>query len=52
MTPDFQTAAPDELARDVLHRMRDRRFNAAPVMQDGQLVGVLNMHDLVAAGLR
>lgn len=52
MTQDFQTAAPDELARDVLHRMRDRRFNAAPVMQDKQLVGVLNMHDLVAAGLR
>ena len=52
MTKDFQTAAPDELARDVLHRMRDLRFNAAPVMQDGKLVGVLNMHDLITAGLR
>ena len=52
MTKDFQTAAPDELARDVLHRMRDLRFNAAPVMQDGKLIGVLNMHDLITAGLR
>ena len=52
MTQDFQTAAPDERARDVLHRMRDHRFNAAPVMQDDQLLGVLNMHDLITAGLR
>ena len=52
MTKDFQTTTPNELARDVLHRMRDLRFNAAPVMQDGKLVGVLNMHDLITAGLR
>ena len=52
MTRDFQAAAPEELAQDVLHRMRDRRFNATPVMQGGRLVGVLNMHDLIAAGLR
>ncbi len=52
MTRDFQSAAPDELAQDVLHRMRDRRFNAIPVLRDGELVGALNMHDLIAAGLR
>ncbi len=52
MTRDFQVAAPDELAADVLHRMRDRRFNAVPVMQKKELVGALNMHDLIAAGIR
>ncbi len=52
MTRHFQTAAPDELAVDILHRMRDGRFNAMPVVQDGELVGALNMHDLVAAGIR
>ena len=52
MTRNFQTAAPDELAVDILHRMRDGRFNAVPVVQDGELVGALNMHDLVAAGIR
>lgn len=52
MTRDFQTAAPDELAVDILHRMRDGRFNAVPVVQDGELVGALNMHDLIAAGIR
>ena len=52
MTCDFQSATADELAAEVLHRMRDAHFHAIPVLEDGTLVGALDMHDLLALGLR
>ncbi len=52
MTREFQVATPDELAADALRRMRDCRINAMPVLEDRQLIGAFNMHDLIKAGIR
>ena len=52
MTREFQFAQASELAVDALHRMRDHHINAMPVLQDDQLIGAFNMHDLLTAGIR
>ena len=52
MTRDFLSADAEELAVDVLLRMRNRRVSAVPVLEGGQVAGALNMHDLIAAGIQ
>ena len=52
MTREFLAVDADDLAVDVLLRMRDRRVTAVPVLRSGALAGALNMHDLIAAGIR
>ena len=52
MTREFLAVGADDLAVDVLLRMRDRRVTAVPVLRGGALAGALNMHDLIAAGIR
>ena len=52
MTREFLSVDAGELAVDVLLRMRDRRVTAVPVLRGGALAGALNMHDLIAAGIR
>ena len=52
MTRGFLSVDAGELAVDVLLRMRDRRVTAVPVLRGGALAGALNMHDLIAAGIR
>lgn len=51
MTRDFQTARADELAADILLRMRNRKVSALPVLDGEQVVGALHMHDLIALGI-
>jgi len=52
MTPGGHTARPQWLAVEALEMMESRRINALPVADDEQrLVGVINMHDLLRAGV-
>ncbi|WP_038053190.1 KpsF/GutQ family sugar-phosphate isomerase [Thioalkalivibrio sp. ALJ1] len=52
MTAGGHTARPGWLAVEALEAMESRRINALPVAdQDQRLVGVINMHDLLRAGV-
>lgn len=52
MTPRGKTIALGTLAAEALRMMQEYRINALPVVNSsGKLVGVLNMHDLLRAGV-
>ncbi len=52
MTRDCTTAGPDMLAGEALHLMESRKFNGLLVVdKDKKLLGALNMHDLLRAGI-
>ena len=52
MTRNCKTIRPDQLAAEALQLMDSKRINALPVV-DGhqQLIGAINMHDLLRAGV-
>ena len=45
--PAFLTAAPDDLIDTVMVRMTDRRVRHLPVLDAGQVVGIVSIGDLV-----
>ena len=49
MTIDVKTASPDDLVNEALDRMTEGRFRHMPVVDRGQLVGVVSIGDLVKA---
>lgn len=52
MTKDCKTASPEMLAAEVAKLMEKHRIQALPVVDsENQLVGALNMHDLMRAGV-
>jgi arabinose-5-phosphate isomerase len=52
MTPDCTTIAADRLAAEALQIMDEKRINALPVVDAEQrLIGAINMHDLLRAGV-
>ncbi len=52
MTTGCQTAPPDLLAAEAVERMERHRINALLITDtEGRLVGALNMHDLLRAGV-
>ena len=52
MTADCQTAKEDQLAAEILELMQTLRINSIPVTnQNNELIGALNMHDLLSAGV-
>ena len=52
MTRDWKTIAPGALAAEALQKMQQYKINALPVVNSaGKLTGVLNMHDLLRAGV-
>lgn len=51
MTRQFVTVSPDILAAEALQVMEARAINGLLVATDGLLVGALNMHDLLRAGV-
>lgn len=52
MTAGCTTITPDRLAAEALHIMDTKSINALPVVdENGQLIGALNMHDLLKAGV-
>jgi acetoin utilization protein AcuB len=46
MATDLVTVRPDESARQAYRLMRDHRFRHLPVVENGQLVGILSDRDL------
>ncbi|HEV7165114.1 MAG TPA: KpsF/GutQ family sugar-phosphate isomerase [Gammaproteobacteria bacterium] len=52
MTKNCTTIAPEALAGEALHLMESRKFNGLLVVgKDRGLLGALNMHDLLRAGI-
>lgn len=51
MTKNPATISPQLLAAEGLKIMEDRKINGLLVTEDGRLVGALNMHDLLKAGV-
>ncbi len=52
MTSGCHTASPQDLAAEVLKQMDDYKINGLLVTDEtGKLVGALNMHDLLKAGI-
>lgn len=51
MTRDVVTCAPGDRTNDVLQMMTDGRFRHMPVMQDGRMVGLISIGDVVKARL-
>jgi CBS domain-containing protein len=47
MTRDVLTASPDETRSECLERMREARCRHLPVLENGRLVAVLSMRDLL-----
>ncbi|SHO54873.1 KpsF/GutQ family sugar-phosphate isomerase [Vibrio quintilis] len=45
------TATPNMLAVEGLNLMQEKRINGLMLIQNGQLAGALNMHDLLKAGV-
>ncbi|MDO6456932.1 CBS domain-containing protein [Celeribacter halophilus] len=48
MTRDIETATSQEQLVSVLRRMTDRRFRHMPVIDDGTLVGLISIGDVVS----
>lgn len=52
MIRDCKTIAPGTLAAEALRMMQQYKINALPVVNStGKLAGILNMHDLLRAGV-
>ncbi|NRP12654.1 Inosine-5'-monophosphate dehydrogenase [Aliiroseovarius sp. xm-m-379] len=47
MTTDVQTCSPDDSSESVLTRMTEGRFRHMPVIEGGQLVGLISIGDLI-----
>lgn len=47
-TPVF-TLSPGQILRDVHQHFSRRKFSGAPVLRDGELIGVLSKRDIIAA---
>lgn len=52
MTPDPDTVGPDDLALEVLERLRASGYRHLPVVDDGKVVGIVSIRDLYAAAKR
>lgn len=51
MTQNCTTIDPEKLAAEALQVMEEKKINALVAMELGQVVGVINMHDLLRAGV-
>jgi len=49
MTRDPDTVPPDATALDTLIRMQSKGYRHLPVVDDGQLVGIVSVRDLFNA---
>ncbi|HEX6148280.1 CBS domain-containing protein [Nocardioides sp.] len=47
MTTDVETCEPDVLLDDLMKVMTDRRIRHVPVVEDGALVGIVSIGDVV-----
>ena len=49
MTTDLCTAAPDQTVNDCMTTMTERRIRHLPVIENGKVVGLISIGDLVQA---
>ena len=49
MTVDVKTASPDDTVASALDRMTEGRFRHMPILERGDLIGVVSIGDLVKA---
>jgi CBS domain-containing protein len=52
MTTDVRSCAPSDGVDEVAATMTEHRFRHMPVLEDGRLVGIVTIGDVVAARLR
>ncbi len=52
MTSNVKSCAPTDTTQQVMQTMSDGRFRHMPVMEDGKLVGVISIGDVVAARIK
>lgn len=52
MTTDVVLGSPDATIESIMELMTQRRFRHLPVVQDGRLIGVVSIGDLVKARLQ
>ncbi|PCJ75495.1 MAG: histidine kinase [Rhodobacteraceae bacterium] len=52
MTSNVKSCAPTDTTQQVMQMMSDGRFRHMPVMEDGKLVGVISIGDVVAARIK
>jgi CBS domain-containing protein len=51
MTTNLVSGKPDHQVQEILAIMTERRFRHLPVVQDGQIIGLISIGDLVKAEL-
>ncbi|RBW56087.1 CBS domain-containing protein [Ruegeria sp. A3M17] len=51
MTRDLVTATKQDTVQDIMTRMTEGRFRHMPVVEDGKLVGIVTLGDVVKAQL-
>ena len=51
MTAKVKTCSPDDQAVGVLEKMTEGRFRHMPVIQDGKMIGLISIGDVVKARL-
>lgn len=51
MIPNCRSIDGDSLAVEALNRMQEHAITVLPVVQDGCVVGIIHMHDLLRAGI-
>jgi CBS domain-containing protein len=47
MTVDVVTCSPDDGIGQLMHTMTERRFRHLPVIEDGKLIGIISIGDVV-----
>jgi len=52
MTSNVKSCGPTDTTQQVMQMMTDGRFRHMPVMDDGKLVGVISIGDVVAARIK
>ena len=51
MTPDPVTLPPDHLPSEAAQIMAEGKFRHIPVVENGELVGIVSIRDLVTSGM-
>ncbi len=52
MTSNVKSCSPMDTSQQVMQMMTDGRFRHMPVMEDGKLIGVVSIGDVVAARIK
>jgi signal-transduction protein with cAMP-binding, CBS, and nucleotidyltransferase domain len=51
MTKDFKSAAPNELAYNIMKYMKEFKITELPVIENGELLGLISVHKIIEEGI-